>query len=59
MIRATLKMGFAPRTIDDAVRILLSIIEQVRAETGCMSCSVYQDTGGAEIIEKARIRKGK
>jgi quinol monooxygenase YgiN len=44
MIQATLKMGFAPQTIDEAVHILRSLIERIRTETGCISCSVYQDT---------------
>ena len=44
MIQATLKMDFTPQAIDEALQILRSIIERIRAEAGCISCSVYQDT---------------
>jgi quinol monooxygenase YgiN len=50
MIQATLKMEFAPQAIDEAVNILRSIIERIRAETGCMSCSVFQDTDNKHLV---------
>ena len=36
-------MNFTPQKLDDALQILHSIIERIRAETGCLSCSVFQD----------------
>jgi len=50
MIQATHKMVFVPQKIDDALQILRSIIERIRAEAGCISCSVYQDTDSEYVI---------
>jgi quinol monooxygenase YgiN len=50
MIQATHKMDIVPQKIDDALQILRSIIERTRAETGCISCSVYQDTESEHVI---------
>jgi quinol monooxygenase YgiN len=50
MIQATLKMEFASQTIDEAVNILRSIIERIRTETGCISCSVFQDTDNKHMV---------
>lgn len=44
MIQATHRMDFAPPKLDEALQILHSIVERTRAEPGCLSCSVYQDT---------------
>jgi quinol monooxygenase YgiN len=44
MIQSLIQMVFAPDKIDDAMQILLSIVERIRAEIGCVSCSVYKDT---------------
>jgi quinol monooxygenase YgiN len=50
MIQATLKMDFTPQKIDEAVHILRSIIERIRTEPGCLSCSVYQDTDNEHLV---------
>ncbi len=50
MIQATLKMSFAPQTIDEALQILCSMIERIRAESGCISCSVYHDTENENLV---------
>jgi quinol monooxygenase YgiN len=50
MIQATMKMSFAPQTIDEALQILRSMIERIRAEAGCISCSVYQDTENENLV---------
>ncbi len=50
MIQAMLKMDIAPQKIDEALQILRSIVERTRAEAGCISCSVYQDTEIEQII---------
>ena len=42
MIQSMIKMVFAPDKVDDAMQILRSIVERIRAEIGCVSCSVYQ-----------------
>jgi quinol monooxygenase YgiN len=44
MIQAMIEMQFAPDRVDEALQILRSIVERTRAETGCLGCSVYQDT---------------
>lgn len=44
MIQATIIMTFSPEKIDETLNILRSIVERTRAETGCISCSVYLDT---------------
>jgi len=44
MIQAMIDMEFAPDKMGEALQILRSIVERTRAETGCVSCSVYQDT---------------
>lgn len=50
MIQAMLKMDIEPQKMDEALQILHSIIERIRAETGCLSCSVYQDTENEHLI---------
>jgi len=50
MIQATVKVDLSPQKIDEALQILRSIIERIRAEAGCISCSVYQDTEDEQII---------
>jgi quinol monooxygenase YgiN len=50
MIQATLRMSFTTEVIDEAVYILRSIIERIRTETGCISCSVYQDTDDEHLV---------
>lgn len=50
MIQATHKMDFAPQKIDEALQVLSSIIERIRAEAGCISCAVYQDTESEHVI---------
>ncbi len=44
MIHAIVRMDMATDKLDEALQILHSIVEQTRAEAGCVSCSVYQDT---------------
>lgn len=44
MIQATIKMSFSPKKMDETLNILRSIVERTRAESGCISCSVYLDT---------------
>ena len=50
MIQATLTMGFDPQRIDEALQILCSMIERIRAESGCISCSVHQDTENENLV---------
>ena len=45
MIQAMVKMEFGPKKIAEAVKILRSIEERIRATRGCISCSVYQEAG--------------
>ena len=45
MIQAMVKMNFGPKTVAEAVNILRSIVERIRATRGCISCSVYQEAG--------------
>lgn len=44
MKQAMIKMEFSPDKVDEALQILRSIVERTRAEPGCVSCSVYQDS---------------
>jgi quinol monooxygenase YgiN len=44
MIQAMIEMEFAPDNVEEALKILRSIIERTMAEAGCISCSVYQDS---------------
>ncbi len=50
MIQAMLKMDFAPGKINEAVNILRSIVERIRATKGCISCSVFQEAGNEYSI---------
>jgi quinol monooxygenase YgiN len=45
-----INMKFAPRKMDEALQILRSIVERIRAEAGCVSCSVYHDTEAEQEI---------
>ena len=44
MIQARIQMECAPDKTGEALQILQSIVERTRAEAGCISCSVFQDT---------------
>jgi quinol monooxygenase YgiN len=44
MVQAMINMEIASDKMGEALQILRSIVERTRAETGCVSCSVYQDT---------------
>jgi len=44
MIHAIVRMDMATDKLNEALQILHSIVEQTRAEAGCVSFSVYQDT---------------
>jgi quinol monooxygenase YgiN len=44
MKQALINMEFAPDRVEEALQILLSIVERTRVEPGCIRCSVYQDT---------------
>ena len=60
MIQAMLKMDFAPAKVSEAVDILRSIVERIRATRGCISCSVYQEAGNHCLVvfeEKWRCDK--
>jgi quinol monooxygenase YgiN len=50
MIQATLRMDFAPSKIDEARKILGSIVERTRVIAGCISCSVFQDVDNKHLI---------
>jgi quinol monooxygenase YgiN len=43
MIQATVKMEFQRKTADEAVAILYSLVERIRASRGCVGCAVYQE----------------
>ena len=43
MIKASVKMGFAPEKENEVLQILKSVAARTRAQTGCLNCSVYQD----------------
>jgi quinol monooxygenase YgiN len=45
MIQAMLKMDFKPGKAAEAVGILCSMLERIRATTGCIDCSVYRQAG--------------
>lgn len=44
MIQASLSMDFTAENVDSALLTLRSLVERIRAEAGCISCSVYVDT---------------
>jgi quinol monooxygenase YgiN len=50
MMQATIKMNFSPEKIEEILNILRSIVERTRAETGCISCSVYLNTEEKTMI---------
>jgi len=47
MIQATLRMDFAPQKMDEALKILRSIIERIRAETAGIGAGLLGPRGGA------------
>lgn len=50
MIQALLKMDFSPERVTEAVAILSSIVERIRATPGCMGCSVYHEVGNSRLV---------
>jgi quinol monooxygenase YgiN len=49
MIQARLVMNFSPEKVKETLKILRSIVERTRAETGCLSCSVFIETGTENV----------
>lgn len=56
MILATLRMDFIPEKLSEAVHILHSNIERTLAKSGCLGCSVYEDTNKQHIVYEEKWR---
>jgi quinol monooxygenase YgiN len=50
MILATVSMTIPPEKSDEVLKILRSIAEQCRDEPGCLSCHIYRDLQGKNVI---------
>jgi quinol monooxygenase YgiN len=50
MIQAILRMDFAPEKVTEAVSILNSIVERIRASKGCITCTVYREAGNDRTV---------
>jgi quinol monooxygenase YgiN len=56
MIQATLRMDFPPVKFPEAVQILKSIIDRTMSESGCISCSMYEDPQKNHIFYEEKWR---
>lgn len=59
MIQAIVKMTLVPDKQDAALNILKSVAQRTRAETGCIGCSIYQDTENNHAIVYEEIWRSK
>jgi len=59
MIQAVVKMTIPLNKQEEALNILQSIAQRSRAEAGCISCSVYQDTENDHAIIFEEIWRSK
>ncbi len=50
MITATIRITPSENPDSEIVRVLRSLIEPTRVETGCISCGLYQDLHDPSII---------
>ncbi len=50
MIKAVVKLIMPPERLKEALKILRTITMRSRAETGCLGCSLYQDTENDQTI---------
>ncbi len=50
MIQATIRMIIPSKKRDEALRILRSMVEQWRDETGCLSCNIYGDLQEKDVL---------
>lgn len=57
MIQAVVKMVLAPAKQDEALNILSSVARRTRVETGCLGCSIYQDTENDHAIVYEEVWK--
>ena len=50
MITATIRLRTCENVDDEIVRVLRSLIEPTRVETGCISCGLYRDLYDSSIL---------
>ncbi len=50
MITSTIRITASENSNDEIVRVLRSLIEPTRVQTGCVSCGLYKDLQDPEII---------
>ncbi len=50
MIQATIRMIIPSKKRDEALKILRSMVEQWRDETGCLSCNIYGDLQEKDVL---------
>ena len=58
MIQAVVKMVIPPSKQEEGLNILQSVAQRSRAETGSISCSVYQDTENDHAIIYEEVWRG-
>ena len=50
MITATLRIKVCKGKKDEVIRLLQSLIDQTRVQTGCLSCHLYQDVNDQNTV---------
>jgi len=50
MIQATIRMTIPPQKRGEALKILGSVAELCRDNPGCLSCNIYQDLKGKNVL---------
>ena len=50
MIHATIRMCLPPDKEEEALRILVSIVERTLVESGCINCRIYRDVRENRVI---------
>ena len=50
MVLATIRMIIPPKKRDKALKILRSMAEQCRDKPGCLSCNIYGDLQGKDVL---------
>jgi quinol monooxygenase YgiN len=58
VVQATVRMVMDRGALDEALRILQSIVERTRVEPGCVDCSIHRDTEDDRVIVFEQVWTG-
>ena len=57
MILATIRMTIPPQKREEALKILRSVAELCRDDSGCLSCNIYEDLHDSKVLVLEEVWK--